>query len=92
MGVVILTADHFNLALFTRPWSGVREVVPLMLIYFIPGLLGGWCAVAAVAKITTQVTKSGVVIEDHRRDAWVGPSSDLRGLQSEPWLVGPDFN
>jgi hypothetical protein len=84
MGVVILTADRLNLALFTRPWSGVREVVSLILIYFIPGLLGGWGAVAAVAKITTRLTKSGVMIEDNRRDAWVGPSSDLRGLQREP--------
>jgi hypothetical protein len=53
MGAIILTADYLNLGLFTKPWSGVRDVVPLLLIYFIPGLLGGWCAVAAVRKMAT---------------------------------------
>lgn len=51
LGAVILTADHLNLGLFTKPQSGVRDVVPLLFIYFIPGLLGSWCAVAAVTKI-----------------------------------------
>jgi hypothetical protein len=83
MGVVILTADRLNLAIFTRPWSAGRDVVPLLLIYFIPGLLGSWCAVTAVAKITAQLTKSGVMIESDRREAWVGPGPDLRGLQRE---------
>lgn len=45
MGAIVLISDHFNLGLFTRPWSG------LLLIYVIPGLLGSWFAVAAVTKI-----------------------------------------
>jgi hypothetical protein len=51
VGAIILTSDHFNLGLFTRPWSGSRDVVPLVLIYFIPGLVGTWAAVLAVTKI-----------------------------------------
>jgi hypothetical protein len=48
MGAIVLTSDHFNLGLFTKQWSGPRDDVPLLLVYFIPGLVGGWCAVAAV--------------------------------------------
>ena len=29
-----------------------------------------------------------MIAASDRRDAWVGPSPDLRGLQGEPWLVG----
>ena len=50
-GAIILTADHFNLGLFTRPWSGLRDAGPLILIYFIPGMIGSWVAVLAVTKI-----------------------------------------
>ena len=50
-GAIILTSDHFNLGLFTRPFSGPRDEVPLILIYFIPGLIGSWVAVLAVTKI-----------------------------------------
>jgi hypothetical protein len=51
MGAIVLTSDRFNLGLFTKAWSGTTRAVPLLLIYFIPGLVGSWCAVAAVAKI-----------------------------------------
>jgi hypothetical protein len=50
-GAMVLTSDHFNLGLFTKPWTGPRDAMPLLLIYFIPGLVGSWCAVAAVKKI-----------------------------------------
>jgi hypothetical protein len=53
-GAVILTADYVNLDLFTKPWSGPRDAVPLFFIYFIPGLVGSWCAVAAVRKIAAR--------------------------------------
>jgi len=45
MGVIVLTSDHFNLVLFTKPWPG------MLLTYFTPGLSGSWAAVAAVTKI-----------------------------------------
>jgi hypothetical protein len=51
MGAIVLTSDHFNLGLFSKPWSGLRDAVPLLLIYVITGLVGGWCAVATVTKI-----------------------------------------
>lgn len=50
-GAIILACDHFNLGVFTRPWSGPRDSVPLVMIYVIPGLVGGWAAVLAVTKI-----------------------------------------
>jgi len=43
--LVVLTSDRFNLGLFTRPWTGPRDVAPLLLIYIIPGLIGSWAAV-----------------------------------------------
>ena len=45
---VLLTADHFNVGLFARPLSGLLGSVTLFLIYFLPGLVGGWCAVAVI--------------------------------------------
>jgi hypothetical protein len=54
MGAVILTSDHFNLGLFTKPWSGPRDAVPLLLIYFAPGVVGSWCAVTVVTKIVNR--------------------------------------
>ena len=53
-GAIILTADHFNLGLFTRPWSGLRDAGPLILIYFIPGMIGSWVTVLAVTKIVNR--------------------------------------
>lgn len=50
-GAIVLTSDHFKLGLFVKPWTGPRDAVPLLFIYFIPGLLGSWCAVAAVNKV-----------------------------------------
>ena len=55
---IIVSADHLHLALFTQSWSGMRDVATLLLIYFVPGLLGSWCAVAAVAKIASLRRKS----------------------------------
>ena len=51
VGAIILTSDHFNLGLFTKEWSGLREAVPLLLIYFVPGLLGSWCAIMFVGRV-----------------------------------------
>ena|ERR1700735_1443651 len=56
---ISLIADRLNLGFATEPWSGKRALV-LLLIYFVPGLLGSWCAVAAVAKIGIQLKESGV--------------------------------
>ena len=50
-GAIILTSDHFNLGLFTRPWSGPRDALPLILIYFIPGLVGAWAAGRAMQTV-----------------------------------------
>jgi hypothetical protein len=50
-GAIILTSDYFNVGLFTRQFSGPRDALPLILIYFIPGFIGSWVAVLAVAKI-----------------------------------------
>ena len=50
-GAIILTADHFNLGLFTKSWSGPKDAVPLLFIYFVPGLLGSWIAVLGVKMI-----------------------------------------
>jgi hypothetical protein len=51
-GAVVLTADMLNLLLFAQPVSGAKDVVPLLLLYIIPGLVGSWCAVALVNRIT----------------------------------------
>lgn len=53
-GAIILTSDHFNLGLFTRPFSGLRDAALLILIYFIPGLIGSWAGVLAVAKVVNR--------------------------------------
>jgi hypothetical protein len=51
-GAIVLTADHFNQGLFTSPWSGgLRDAGTVILIYFIPGMIGSWVAVLAVTKI-----------------------------------------
>ena len=50
-GATVLTSDHFNLGLFTKEWSGTRDAVPLLLIYFIPGLLGSWFAIVGVTRV-----------------------------------------
>jgi hypothetical protein len=55
MGAIVLTSDHFNLGLFSKPRSGLRDAVPLLSIYFIPGLVGSWCAVATVTKIVRRL-------------------------------------
>lgn len=49
--LIVLTSDHFNLGLFTRPWTGPRDAAPLLLIYIVPGLIGSWAAVLAVTRI-----------------------------------------
>ena len=49
--LIILTSDHFNLGLFTRPWTGTRDAAPLFVIFIFPGLIGSWAAVLAVTKI-----------------------------------------
>jgi hypothetical protein len=54
MGAIVLTSDHFNLALFTKVSSGPLEAMALLMIYFIPGLIGSWGAVAAVTKIVNR--------------------------------------
>ena len=54
MAVIVLTSDHFNLGLFTKVPSGSLEAVALFMIYFIPGLIGSWGAVAAVTKIVSR--------------------------------------
>jgi hypothetical protein len=51
-GAVVLTADMLNLGLFAQQVSGAKDAVPLLLIYFIPGLVGSWGAVAVVNRIT----------------------------------------
>lgn len=48
---IVRTSDHFNLGLFTKPVAGARDAVPLLLIYIVPGLIGGCAAVLAVTKI-----------------------------------------
>jgi hypothetical protein len=53
-GAVILAADFLNLGLFTKEWSGPRDAVALVFIYFIPGLLGSWCATVIVRKIASR--------------------------------------
>ena len=50
-GAIVLTSDHFNLGLFTKEWSGPRDAVPLLLIYFIPGLLGSWSAIVGLTRV-----------------------------------------
>ena len=47
-------ADFLNLGLFTKEWSGPRDAVALVFIYFIPGLLGSWCATVIVRKIANR--------------------------------------
>ena len=54
MAVIVLTSDHLNLGLFTKVPSGSLEAVALFMIYFIPGLIGSWGAVAAVTKIVSR--------------------------------------
>jgi hypothetical protein len=51
MGAIVLTVDHFNLGLLSEPPSGLRTAVEMLLIYFIPGLLGSWSAVVVGSKI-----------------------------------------
>ena len=44
-----------------------------------------------VPLLFTEELELVIMIECDRRDAWVGPTPDLRGLQGEPWLVGTEF-
>lgn len=56
MGIVVIAGDlvgqRLHLSVFSEPLTGIKGVITLLFIYFIPGILGAWFAVAIVKRLT----------------------------------------
>ena|SRR5260370_38446915 len=56
MGIVVVTGDlvgqRLRLSVFSEPLTGIKGAAILLFIYFIPGILGAWFAVAIIRRFT----------------------------------------